>query len=115
MRLINRQELMKFPTGTLFCELNGEWYFGGLQLKGDTIVSGGRNVDFWVLQIDWIENDDTGEAIRRLDEMKADSSVSYPAEDAYGRHGLYDEERLYLAYESADTAALIKKLQGGQA
>jgi hypothetical protein len=110
MRLVKRQELMTLPAGTLFCEMHQEWVFGGLQLKGDTIASNGRNIDFWVRQIDWPDADDTGMAIDRLEEMAKDSAVSYPVESAYGRHGLYDDDRLYLAYESADTAALITEL-----
>lgn len=110
MRLVKRQELMIFPSGTLFCELHQEWVFGGLQLKRETIVNLGKNVDFWVHALDWPEAHDTGEAIDRLTEMASDSSVSYPLEDAFSRHGLYDDERLYLVYERSDTEALLAAL-----
>lgn len=110
MRLVNRQELMKFPPKTLFCEMHQRWVFGGLQLKMDTIVIGGQNYDFWVQTLDWPEAHDTGEAIERLEEMVADSGVSYPVEPALVRHGLYDDDRLYLVYEPADTEALIASL-----
>lgn len=113
MRLVKRQELMLLPSGTLFAELQEPWVFHGLQLKLDTIVIDGVNVDFWVRSLDWPDADGTGEALERLEEMVADSSVSYPVESAWSRHGLYDDERLYLVYETADTAALIGDL--GQA
>lgn len=114
MRLVKRQELMTLPAGTLFCELHEPWVFGGLQLKGDTIrnpLIRDGNIDFWVRQIDWPDADDTGMVLDRLDEMSADSSVSYPVDSAYGRHGLYDDDQLYLIYEPADTAALIAAIQ----
>jgi hypothetical protein len=114
MRLMKRPELMTMPAGTLFAELHQEWVFGGLQLKGDTFQINGENFDFWVRQIDWPDNQDTGEAIDRLEEMAQDSTISYPIESAYGRHGLYDDERLYLVYEPADTQALIADLTQGQ-
>lgn len=110
MRLVKRQELMTFPSGTLFCELQQEWVFGGLQLKLDTLVNLGENVDFWVHALDWTEAHDTGEAIERLEKMASDSSVSYPLEEAFSRHGLYDDDRFYLVYEQADTDALLSAL-----
>lgn len=110
MRLVKRQELMTLPAGTLFAELHQEWVFGGLQLKEDTIEIGGVNCDFWVRQLDWPEADDTGMAIDRLEEMAKDPTVSYPIEPAPGRHGLYDDDRLYLVYEQSDTDALITAL-----
>jgi hypothetical protein len=110
VRLVKRQELMRLPTGTLFCELHEPWAFGGLQLKMDTIEHLGKNIDFWVRSLDWPEADDTGMAINRLDEMAADGNVGYPIETAETRHGLYDDDVLYLVYEQADTAALIELL-----
>lgn len=110
MRLVKRQELMALPAGTLFAELYEQWVFGGLQLKGETFGTDGKNWDFWVRSLDWPGADDTGMAIGRLEEMSQDSSVSYPAEYAHARHGLYDDERMYLVYEAADTQALIEEL-----
>ncbi len=110
MRLVKRQELMTLPGGTLFCELQQKWVFGGLQLKMETIVTLGKNRDFWVQPLDWPEADDTGMAVDRLDEMARDSNVSYPIEQANSRHGLYDDDQLYLVYEKADTDALLSAL-----
>jgi hypothetical protein len=102
---------MTLPAGTLFAKLHQEWVFGGLELKGDTFTDiAGENVDFWVRQIDWPYADDCGEAMHRLDEMAKDSTISYPIESAYGRHGSYDDDRLYLVYEPTDTAALVADL-----
>lgn len=112
MRLVKRQELLELPAGTLFSEFIDKWYFAGLQLKGATLSDGEKNYDFLVRSLDWPEAEGTHEAIDRLDEMYEDSSVSYPTEKHYGREGLYDDEKLYLVYEPADTAALIAALQG---
>lgn len=113
MRLVRRQELMTLPAGTLFAELQQEWVFHELQLKGETYTDGqGRNIDFMTKQLCWVDAIHTGEACRRLDEMKADPTVSYPIETAYGRHGLYDDERIYLVYEPADTQNLVAAILG---
>jgi hypothetical protein len=101
---------MTLPGGTLFCELYQEWVFGGLQLKMETITNNGKNIDFWVHALDRPEAYDTGEAIDRLEEMSHDSSVSYPLESARSRHGLYDDDRLYLVYEQSDTDAFVAAL-----
>jgi hypothetical protein len=111
MRLVKRPELMQLPAGTLFCELHEPWVFGGLTVKHDTLVWNGKNSDFWTRQLDWPDADDTGEALDRLEEMAADSNVSYPVEEAHGRHGLYDDDRFYLVYEQADAEALIADLR----
>lgn len=114
MRLVKRQELMTLPAGTLFAELQQEWVFHGLQLKGETYADAqGRNIDFMVKQLDWVDAYDCGEACQRLDEMKANPAVSHPIETAYGRHGLYDDDQVYLVYEPADTARLIAELTPG--
>lgn len=112
MRLVKRQELMTLPKGTLFAPLHQQWVFGDMEIKGDTIQWDGTNGDFWVLQLAWPDADDTGEAIDRLEKMADDPTVSYPPGYVYSRHGLYDDDRLYLVYESADVANLIRLLNG---
>ena len=112
MRLVKRRELMALPAGTLFAELLEPWVFGDLTLKGDTFWHNvGDDGDFWVLTLAWPEADDDGMSFNRLDEMQQDSTVSYPLEPAYSRHGLYDDDRQYLVYEAADTAFLIGLLK----
>lgn len=112
MRLVKRQELMTLPKGTLFAPLHEPWVFGDVDMKGDTFQHNGANYDFLVLSLAWPEADDTGMALDCLDEMASDSSVSYSPEYAYARHGLYDDDRLYLVYEAADAENLIRLLQG---
>jgi hypothetical protein len=110
MRLVKRQELMTLPSGTLFAACHQPWVFGDLELKLDTIVRDGQNADFWVRTLAWVDADDTGMALDRLDAMAADSTVSHPVDEVASRHGLYDDDRLYLVYEPADTQSLIAAL-----
>lgn len=114
MRLVKRQELMTLPAGTLFAPLHQPWVFGDLELKGDTLQHNrtGENQDFWVLSLAWPEADDAGMAFDRLNAMAENPAVSYPPEYVYGRHGLYDDDRLYLVYEPADVEKLIDLLRG---
>lgn len=114
MRLVKRQELMTLPKGTLFAELQQQWVFGDVEIKGDTCLDNrtGENCDFWVLTLAWPEADDTGQAIDRLEQMAANPTVSYPPGYVYARHGLYDDDRPYLVYEKADVDNLMRLLHG---
>jgi hypothetical protein len=110
MRLMKRQEFMQLPPGTLFSPMLQKWVFGELSIKGETWDLGNEVGDFLELGLNWIDGDDTGQVCDRLDEMLADSSVSYPLQSAYGREGLFDNTMVYLVYEPADVAALLSEL-----
>lgn len=112
MRIVKRQELMDLPEGTLFAEMLQPWVFGQLSIKGESFGWDGRNQDFFELGLAWVDGSGTEECVARLDEMLADSTVSYPAESAYGREGLFDDDRAYLVYEKADVDHLIRLLAG---
>lgn len=110
MRLVKRQEFMKLPAGTLFSAMHQKWVFGELSVKGETWQNGDEVGDFLELGLNWIDGHDTGEVCDRLEEMLADSSVSYPLQSAYGREGLFDNDMVYLVYEPADVAALLAEI-----
>jgi hypothetical protein len=112
MRLVKRPEFMTLPAGTMAAPLLQKWVFGEPFIKGDTLFDtlGAKAFDFDMLEPNWVEADDSDEAIDRLEEMYADSSVSYPAQMSVGREGLYDDDRVYLVYEAADVVALVQAL-----
>lgn len=115
MRLVKRWEFMQLPVGTLFAPMVQKWVFGELSVKGETLDYGNETGDFLELGLTWIDGDDAGQVCNRLDEMLADSSVSYPLQTAYGREALFDADMVYLVYEPADAAGLLGELRGPDA
>lgn len=106
---------MAFPSGTLFAPLQERWVFGELAVKGETILGGdGRPIDFWLRLLDWPDASSSEEAVVILEEMAADSSLSVPVNSAEQRHGMYDDDEVFMVYEPTDTAALVADLAKGQ-
>ncbi|AGT20589.1 hypothetical protein PBI_SARFIRE_58 [Mycobacterium phage SarFire] len=90
------------------------WCFEGLALKSDTIMHGDKPGDFWSIGLGWVEADDSGMALDRLDAMLADSALSYPMEWGPTRGSDFDDDSVYLVYEEADTRALITLIEHSQ-
>ncbi len=86
MRLVTQAELMALPDGTLYAPLHEPWVFGEVRIKGENV---GAN-DFYARDLNWIDANDCGEAIDRLEAMLKDGSLSFPVEQAYSREGYYD-------------------------
>lgn len=108
MRLVKKPEFLSLPEGTLFAPMQQQWVFGDLSIKGESLPPD----DFWEIPFGW--PDDAFEGGRcKLDEMMADSSVSYPANDTIQREGLYDPHSVYLVYEKNDVDRLIGRLKEG--
>ena len=100
MRVYNRADFLKLPEGTVYCA--GEpWAFQELSVKGETLPYN----DFVRLGLQWVEAADSGEATDRLDAMLAEGA-SFPMQSSYGRDGGFDDDEVYLVYESADLAAI---------
>lgn len=114
MRLVKRPEFMQLPAGTLFAPMQQKWVFGTLSVKGDTSQHGDEIGDFLKLGLTWIEGDGFSEVTDRLEEMLADSTVSYPLQSGYGREGLFDNDMVYLIYEPADVAELLAAINQTQ-
>ena len=106
MRVYNRQDFMNLPEGIIYTK-GKPWYFGDMTVKGETITSGGKHIDWVCLNLDGVEANDCGQLTDRLDEMLK-KGVSYPIETGYGRDGFYDKDDLFLVYERAD----LEKLKG---
>ena len=103
MRILARQEFMKLPEGTIFAS-GGRCYFDGFFVKGET-----WETDFLCRSLNIFDASGTDDFVGGFDEMVA--GASRPIEQCYGREGLFDDEMLYLVYEPADIAELIRVLQ----
>lgn len=113
MKIINRLEFLKLPSGTVYCKYTPQ-IFGDLHVKACNPSDGWGN--------DWLYTSLTGEfdiegcgsSTHHHDtlvfaediglEFKADYEVS-------GRDGLYEEDQLFCIYDKSDIVSLINKLQ----
>lgn len=105
MRILSRDEFLRMPSGTLYAPLETPWSFGEISIKGESY-----NNDFLECGITWVEGDSSDEAVNRLEEMLADSSVSYPVQSTYGREGIFDNDIKYLIYEKEDIKSIFEEL-----
>jgi hypothetical protein len=103
MRLYNRKDFLNLPSGTIYAK-GKKWYFGGLNIKGETLGN-----DWAYLEPCWISACNSGEADCRFEQM-LEKGLSYPGEDAFGRDGYFDNDDIFLVFESPDLKELIKFL-----
>lgn len=82
MKVINREEFLKLPKYTLFCEYEYDFY-SQLKVKGETLDSSYSEVD--------------------LNEK--------PTKLEFNRSGNYEENKLYAIYEKEDIENVIKLLK----
>lgn len=102
MKLVNLTEFLKLPEGTVFAS-GIRYAFSSLSIKGETLPSSN---DFYQLDVNWVEADNSGQAIDRLDLMLK-KGVSFPMNTDYGRDGSFDANAVFLIYEAGDLEFLI--------
>lgn len=103
MKIVDRKTFLDLPEGTIFAS-GKRWVFGGLCVKGESLIFDTGN-DYTFNDPHWVDADDSGEAIDRLEEM-LQNGVSYPMEDAYGRDGCFESEEIYMIFETDDLVKL---------
>jgi hypothetical protein len=106
MKIYRRPEFLKLPDGILFC--NGiKWCWGPPEIKTKTH----KTNDFDTLSLSDIEWSGSEDLINKQEEM-LDTGKSYPIDlDSSMRDGCFDNEQIFLVYESEDVKALIATLQ----
>ncbi len=106
MRLFSRDAFMALPAGVIFAK-GTPCAFGDIAVKGDTIVSDGRAIDFAVLHLVGIDSFDTGEMIERYTRME-EFGEGFPCNEDYGRDGCFDSDAWFLVWEDDDLRKLSK-------
>lgn len=101
MRIYRRKEFLALPAGTAYCK-GKEFVFEGLTFKGEGY---GMANDWFVFDPAWVDGQDSGECLHRLDEM-LQAGASYPMQDSICRDGLYDDDAIFLVFERADLMKL---------
>lgn len=97
MKIFNRTEFLQLPTGVLYrIQRTHESSFEEIEIKGDNC---GTN-DFACMQFGYSRDSDETD-------MWLDSNISRPIKtDYYGRDGCFDDDALFLVYETWDLEQL---------
>lgn len=107
MRIVNRQEFLAMPAGTVFYKYE-PCVFEDLQIKAESI----GDIDFFYQEItSAIECNDSGEFFDLLNKAKEDG-ISLPMDFYCGsRDGLFDQDQLFAVFEPDDVRGLIERLE----
>jgi hypothetical protein len=110
MKIVNRDEFLKLPAGTVFAKYSPS-VFGELMIKGASLFHDGTGNDFLYQPIvDAIECEDSDEFIQKCDAAENGESVRFDF-DCLGRDGFFDYDELYAVWERVDVEQLIDRLQ----
>ena len=115
MKIVNFQEFMKLPSGTVFCEVgeNNVFDFGTLQIKYENMGV----MDFVykpLFEIEKTGSEDYGDKLCEAEDQVKAAGVSKEIQLDYGctsRDGLFDNNRFFAVFNKEDVAGLIASLQ----
>lgn len=108
MRVMRRSEFLDQPAGTIYAKGNA-WYFGGMEVKGETMGD-----DWACLDPCWIQAESAEAAFDRLDAM-LERGTSGAGRADFGRDGCFEPDALFLVFERADLEALRGLVDGALA
>lgn len=118
MKIVNRVEFLKLPSGALFREYE-PCTFGELRVKGDTWPGtlrsnpSIRTDEFIVLHLDLVDADSSDEEFDILDRAQKTGESFRIDYDGWMRDGWSPEveKQLFAVYEPSDVEQLIELLQ----
>lgn len=107
MKIVNRLEFMKLPSGTLYKKFTTPFAFEDLAVKFDSLSfhedGTGDFVRMGLAEVEW---DETSQMFDRLDEMM-EQGASYPLDlDCAGRDGCFEPDAMFLVFEREDVIKL---------
>lgn len=116
MKIVNRQQFLDLPSGTLFREYE-PCFFGQLSVKGETLrgrlQDGTCTDDFSVMHLDSVDAKGEHESIQALyDAAEKGTSFNFDY-DGWMRNGwdLESNGKMYAVYEQGDVRRLVEVLQ----
>lgn len=103
MKLVNYNEFIKMPTGTVFCEFE-PCIRGELKVKGDSI----EDFDYIEMELrgEFKSDKDQDPFIDGCDRLVKGENLRADF-DTFGRDGLFDKTRQYIVYDKQDVKELI--------
>ncbi len=110
MRIVNRNDFIKMPPGTLFSKYEPH-IFGDLCIKEDSILFDGGGNDFYYVSLAAAicsDGSDDLEGKLNCAEKSGDGlAMDFRSTD---RDGLFEEEQLFAVWEYDDVASLVSRL-----
>lgn len=108
MKILNYNDFVKLPKGTLYCETH-PCIFGELQLKQDTINDGR---DWFLTRLDYLEDkeDEYLQFQEQYELLEKGESLDLDIHCSE-RDGMFDYDRKFLIYEKKDVGKLIDLLK----
>jgi hypothetical protein len=112
MRIVNREQFLKLPAGTLFSKYEPT-IFGDLSIKDDTCD--GVDDFFYISIADAVDANGTEGFVDTLDRAEKEGSSFSLDLETVSRDGLFDKGQLFAVWESQDVNMLIARLQAAKA
>ena len=105
MKILNRQQFLALPSGTLYSTDDSALFVVGLAIKGETIYDGKEAIDFF--KIDLIHDISSVDVV----DMAEQTGESFePDFNSWGRDGLFEWDALYAVYSTQDIAELAQTI-----
>lgn len=98
MKIVNREQFLSLPSGTVFQEIIEEWSFGHISVKFETI----NGDDFYYISFDGSPSSfDSGNHFEILYKMML-KDESFGINEAISRDGSFEEDMKFMIYEKSD-------------
>jgi hypothetical protein len=110
MKLLNREEFLKLPEGTLYAKYYQD-LFGDICVKDASIGAEEEIGDFYTMPLinisdDVFDNDHSDASDSFVKTMQCDLDF-----DCYGRDGFFDKDQLFAVFEAKELSEITKILQ----
>lgn len=115
MRILNREQFLAMPWGTLFAEYR-PIIAGELMVKWDTTIpfdAATKNAGDYIYQCISlaIKHDDSGEFADKMLAAQKDAKTSLEMDFDYSsRRSDFDPDKFYIVYEAADLSGIMELL-----
>jgi len=108
MKIVNREQFLKMPEGTVYTLYEPCCFYGGLIVKWESL----KNDWYKSLLHGWISSEHSDDFFKKS-EQYANTGESFEFDlFSSGRDGCFEEKQLFAVYEEKDIKMLICRLQG---
>lgn len=108
MKIINREDFLKLPEGTLFTKY-APYGFDELEIKGETLKD--ANDFFYQRIVDAVDANDSNECVDILEISACEGKPFNLDLNCQSRDGLFDDDQQFSVWEKPDITNFIERLQ----